>query len=910
MNSEDKNEVDFIIVYESDVRNLTTTTTINSCRQRSFYEENLIKNGLILETDSQIVWSNVSDSIGEPNSTTLSGVSGSSGLRFVKVRAPFDVLCHRAEVMRIKAPLKKTAKEMVNDMENLKKNDIQERPHCYGFRRYGTRTTKKSGSWFDFNEQEHQLILSSIKYEACGVDRITTYYSNLIKDQFDIENRETLFTECQRIRIVYDILQNTKCDPDNEKKRGLQWLLKNGVYLAAYPPHDGGTDIRLTGDDFRSATKNWTRRQILRYSWANFNHMFKPQPLDLIRSYFGEKVGFYFAWLDFYTYMLIFPSVAGLASFFYGIISLNYSSINKEICDNTTIPGTLYMCPVCRIPMCDPWRLSSSCDSAQWNYRFDHDLHVLFSIVTLLWAIVFLEIWKRKETELSYRWDVTDSEVEHHEDRNVRLEYELQNMNRKRTTNDDEEDSVPSRSKLIKYFKFICSLAGLAFLIAAVVLSVVALIAVRIVIYGIFKQFGPFWHQMQFEFASLVIHVLTFVVVLTLGTVYYKAAHTLTALECPRSQNDYLSSYIWKVFLFELLNNFAPIFYAAFIRGRNLSMPSEQSWFQEMCDPGGCFNEVVQAIAILLLARLLISNAGELGIPLLRSLWKDMRLNSVAPDLESVAGVNEQPVGNNVKKCSLLATNYTNSSTRQLFRWQKDFALNELSLDGVYTEYMEMMVQFGYVVLFAPAFPLAAFICFLNNLVEIRIDATNFVTAFRRPLPVRVSGLKIWRSCLNVIVKLSVLCNAAFIAFTSEIIPQWIYKYVYSPDGTTKGYVLFSLAQFNTSRWPDFEANHPGIGQCYYKDIGNVGVPISTKVVWWQVMVTRLTFFITFVIFFYYFQWICDAFVPKTPSWVANRRKKAAHLAHKMYEDEHWKPPLDLEIDAQGNFDNNVPCPD
>ncbi|VDP06366.1 unnamed protein product, partial [Soboliphyme baturini] len=41
------------------------------------------------------------------------------------------------------------------------------------------------------------------------------------------------------------------------------------------------------------------------------------------------------------------------------------------------------------------------------------------------------------------------------------------------------------------------------------------------------------------------------------------------------------------------------------------------------CDPGGCLNEPVQAIAILLLARLLISNAAELGYPLLKSIVKE-----------------------------------------------------------------------------------------------------------------------------------------------------------------------------------------------------------------------------------------------------------------------------------------------
>jgi len=40
------------------------------------------------------------------------------------------------------------------------------------------------------------------------------------------------------------------------------------------------------------------------------------------RKYFGEKVGIYFAWLGFYTVMLIPPSIVGLVAFFYGVATL------------------------------------------------------------------------------------------------------------------------------------------------------------------------------------------------------------------------------------------------------------------------------------------------------------------------------------------------------------------------------------------------------------------------------------------------------------------------------------------------------------------------------------------------------------------------------------------------------------
>jgi anoctamin-1 len=42
------------------------------------------------------------------------------------------------------------------------------------------------------------------------------------------------------------------------------------------------------------------------------------QPLDHIKEYFGVKIGLYFAWLGFFSYMLIPASVGALISVIYG----------------------------------------------------------------------------------------------------------------------------------------------------------------------------------------------------------------------------------------------------------------------------------------------------------------------------------------------------------------------------------------------------------------------------------------------------------------------------------------------------------------------------------------------------------------------------------------------------------------
>lgn len=58
-------------------------------------------------------------------------------------------------------------------------------------------------------------------------------------------------------------------------------------------------------------------RHTLYTHWASVRKWYRYQPLDYIKEYFGVKIGLYFAWLGFYTYMLLLASVVGVFCFIY-----------------------------------------------------------------------------------------------------------------------------------------------------------------------------------------------------------------------------------------------------------------------------------------------------------------------------------------------------------------------------------------------------------------------------------------------------------------------------------------------------------------------------------------------------------------------------------------------------------------
>ena len=58
------------------------------------------------------------------------------------------------------------------------------------------------------------------------------------------------------------------------------------------------------------------------------------------------------------------------------------------------------------------------------------------------------------------------------------------------------------------------------------------------------------------------------------------------------------------------------------------------------------------------------------------------------------------------------------------------------------------MLQYGFVTMFVAAFPLAPVFALINNMVEVRLDASNFIHNFRRPVAERAEDIGAWYSIL------------------------------------------------------------------------------------------------------------------------------------------------------------------
>ncbi|XP_071975226.1 anoctamin-1 isoform X3 [Engystomops pustulosus] len=765
--------------------------------RREEYEGNLMETGLELEKDEE---------------TKMHGVG------FVKIHAPWNVLCREAEFMKLKMPTKKIYH--INQKQGL---------------------MHKLSSVFQKITEPIQPKVASHRPQT--VKHLSYPFSREKQHMFDMSDKDSFFDSKTRSSIVYEILKRTTCTKA-KYSMGITSLLANGVYSAAYPLHDGDYESEAESND----------RKLLCDEWASYGVFYKYQPIDLVRKYFGEKIALYFAWLGVYTQMLIPASLVGIIVFLYGCATVDQDIPSMEMCDQR---NNITMCPLCD-KTCNYWKISSACATARASHLFDNPATVFFSVFMALWAATFMEHWKRRQMRLNYRWDLTGFEEE--ED-HPRAEYEAKvlqkSLRKEHRRKETEKEKLTWRDRVPAY---VTNMVGIIFMVGLTFAIVFGVIVYRVsTAAALAMSSNPSARANVRVTVTATAVIINLVVILILDEVYGCIARWLTQIEVPKTDKTFEERLIFKAFLLKFVNAYTPIFYVAFFKGRFVGRPGDYlyifgSFRMEECAPGGCLMELCIQLSIIMLGKQLIqNNLFEIGIPKMKKLIRYLksRRQKYMDHEEHV---------------------------KRKQRYELDYDLEPFA--GLTPEYMEMIIQFGFVTLFVASFPLAPLFALLNNIIEIRLDAKKFVTELRRPVAVRAKDIGIWYNILRGIGKLAVIINAFVISFTSDFIPRLVYLYMYSPDGTMHGFLNNTLAYFNVS---DFK---PGTGPnidhdvgyqveiCRYKDYreppwAETKYDITKE--FWAVLAARLAFVIVFQNLVMFMSDFVDWIIPDIPKDISEQ---------------------------------------
>ncbi|XP_016075095.1 PREDICTED: anoctamin-9 [Miniopterus natalensis] len=615
-------------------------------------------------------------------------------------------------------------------------------------------------------------------------------------------------TTSLRIRIV-DFILNSKTKAGDT----FQDLVKDGVFETRFPVHKGEENLK----------KKWAR-------WRNMVH---EQPIDDIRNYFGEKVALYFAWLGWYTYMLVPAAVVGLTVFLSGLSLFNASQISKEICEAHDV----FMCP--RGDHGRRYqRLSDTCTFAKLTHLFDNEGTVIFAIFMALWATVFLEFWKRQRARVVLHWDLYGWDEDQEE---VALElincpdYKLQQH---------QHSYMRSTIILALSLFMICLMIGMAHV----------LVVYRVLAAALFSNSALPFLEEQVTTAVVVTGALVhYVTILIMTKINKCVALKLCDFEKSRTFSERESKFTVKFFTLQFFAHFSSLVYIAFILGRINGHPGKSVrlaglWKLEECHLSGCMMDLFVQMAIIMGLKQTLSNCMEYLGPWLAHKYRSMRGSE--------------------------------SQDPELRNWQRNYRLNPVNTFSLFDEFMEMMIQYGFTTIFVAAFPLAPLLALFSNLVEIRLDAIKMVRLRRRLVPRKAKDIGTWLQVLETIGVLAVIANGMVIAFTSEFIPRVVYKYRYGPcrggahssvDCLT-GYINHSLSVFHTKDFQDpvkIEGSE-NVTECRYRDYRNAQ-DYNFSEQFWVLLAIRLAFLILFEHVALCIKLVAAWFVPDVPQSVKNR---------------------------------------
>lgn len=226
-----------------------------------------------------------------------------------------------------------------------------------------------------------------------------------------------------------------------------------------------------------------------------------------------------------------------------------------------------------------------------------------------------------------------------------------------------------------------------------------------------------------------------------MNIVYKKVAVWLTGFENHRTDTQFEDALILKVFLFQFVNSYISLFYIAFLKPYRVTIFGVQA---DECR-NSCLDELSTQLLSLVVIMQFVNNGKELLMPVIlgkaKAWWAARKMRKMKR-----AGHEPKPV-------------------QPLTRFEDEADMEPYI--STFDDYNELAIQFGYVTLFAAAFPIASFASLLNNIMEIRSDAFKILTGMRRPPYMGAEDIGSWQKVFEAIGTLSVITNVCIIGFTS-----------------------------------------------------------------------------------------------------------------------------------------------
>ncbi|KAL2868972.1 anoctamin family protein [Aspergillus lucknowensis] len=426
------------------------------------------------------------------------------------------------------------------------------------------------------------------------------------------------------------------------------------------------------------------------------------EDLDQIRDKFGESVGFYFAFLQSYFRFLLFPAAFGFSC----------------------------------------WLLFGS-------------FSTIYAVVNCLWGVIFIEYWKRQEEDLSCRWQTKGVSAVRHKRREFKPEREVQDQ-----ITGETRGVFPATTRLQRQLLQVPFALFSAVALGAIIATC---FAIEIFISEIYT--GPLKTYLVF-----IPTILLSALIPTMSGVLVSVATRLNDYENYETQTAYDAALTQKIFVINFITSYLPIFLTAFVY-----IP-----FASLIVP---YLDVFH-----LTVRPFVSKEDATTIPTFtinpdrlrkQVIYFTVTAQAVGFAMETIVPFLKQRFAREYKEYKKKQTGRTNTGLEGethdvpknsyedhedekqfLARVRKEADRDEYNVTD---DLREMCIQFGYLALFSPVWPLVPVSFLINNWVELRSDFFKIVVDCKRPSPIRADTIGPWLDTLGFLSWVGSITSAALV---------------------------------------------------------------------------------------------------------------------------------------------------
>ncbi|KAE7999143.1 hypothetical protein FH972_003612 [Carpinus fangiana] len=422
------------------------------------------------------------------------------------------------------------------------------------------------------------------------------------------------------------------------------------------------------------------RKKLLK-SWALNWWDLTDQPIDEIYSYFGTKIAIYFAFLGMYTRWMFFP-----AAFAITLQLIDFGSLQLLV-----------------LP--------------------------LFFIGVILWAVMFSQFWKRKNSALLARWQISYSA-------GVDLGHKLLGMEwsslqspvellKKWGTDKTNEKEAYQRNE---WFGCLMRFRN----DAMVILSIICLqLPFELAYAHLYEVIGS--DVMKFALTAVYLFVIQY-----FTRVGGKISVKLIKYENNETTEKRADSLVYKVFGLYFMQSYIGIFYHALLHRNILTLR--------------------QVLIQRLLVYQVLENLLENSLPYLKYSYKKYR----------VRNKKKREKGSSTGKIQ-----FASRVEKEYLKPSYSASIGEELEDGLFDDFLELALQFGMIMMFACAFPLAFAFSAVNNITEIRTDALKLLTMFKRPIPRAATNIGAWLNIFQFLIVMSICTNCAILVCLYDQEGNW-----------------------------------------------------------------------------------------------------------------------------------------